>query len=107
MKSEQLNPLNPISVLLYIIKIEINTYAFLGFRVIIIKNARHFWMKLRSVLAPLERFELSTIGLEVRCSVQLSYRGKLLMNSINSSVKILPLLFMFLFSLLRIGIGIK
>jgi len=37
----------------------------------------------------------------------LSYRGKLLMNSINSSVKILPLLFMFLFSLLRIGIGIK
>ena len=65
MKSEQLNPLNSILLLLYIIKIEINTYVFLGFRVINIKNVRHFWMKSRSVLAPLERFELSTIGLEV------------------------------------------
>src|SRR5271157_6633707 len=99
MKSEQLNPLNSISVLLYIIKIEINTYVVLGFRVINIKNARYFWMKPRSVLAPLERFELSTIGLEVRCSVQLSYRGKLLMNSIIPGVQILPPLFMFLFSL--------
>lgn len=49
--------------------------------------------------APLKRFELLTIGLEVRCSVLLSYRGKNCPKRKIAIAQILPLIIRFQFSL--------